>query len=244
MTSDCAVERSVAIIPARGGSKRIPRKNLVSFRGRPIIEWSISAARASGLFHRVVVSTDDPEIAEVAQVAGAEVPFLRPAEFSGDHVATVPVIAHAIRTLAERGFSAETVCCIYPAAPFVTPNLLRQCRELLISDAAAQYAFPAIAYGHPVQRSFSLVDGVPHMLFPEHAMTRSQDVPEVHHDSGQLYFGRADAFLRGLPMLASHSRAITVPRILAVDIDTAEDLAIAEAVHRLAFPASILPDSP
>lgn len=232
---------SVAVIPARGGSKRIPRKNLVPFRGRPIIAWSIAAARASGLFGRVVVSTDDAEIAEVAQASGAEVPFRRPKELSGDHAATVPVIAHALQMLSEVGFDVTTACCIYPAAPFVTPALLRRCHDALLSDAAVQYAFPAIAYGHPVQRGFLLERGVPRLLFPEHAGSRSQDLPEVHHDAGQLYFGRATAFLGGLPILAAHSRAVHISRRLAVDIDSPEDLAIAEALHSIAFPEAPSP---
>jgi CMP-N-acetylneuraminic acid synthetase len=176
------------------------------------------------------------ELADVAKAAGAEVPFMRPAELSGAHAATMPVIAHALTVLADGGFDAATACCIYPAAPFVTPNLLRECHEALWSDATAQYAFPVITFGHPVQRGFLLENGAPRMLFPEHAGTRSQDLPEVHHDAGQLYFGRATAFREQLPLFAPHSRAVPIARRLAVDIDTADDLAIAEALHWLAFP--------
>ena len=229
----------IAVIPARGGSKRIPRKNIRPFCGRPMIGWAIRAARDSGLFAQIVVSTDDAEIAEVARAEGADATVARPAELSDDHTPTRPVINHAIRTVeAEIGAEITTLCCIYATAAMVTPEDLRAGRDLLGEGPDPRFVFAAAAYAHPVQRA--MVDGPEGltMLFPDHARTRSQDLPEAIHDAGLFYWGRGDAFLADEPMFGPRSRPLILPRDRAVDIDTPEDWAFAERMKRLSLDAS------
>lgn len=222
----------VAIIPARGGSKRIPRKNIKPFAGKPIISYSIDAARQSGLFDRIVVSTDDEEIAEMACGYGAEVPFIRPKELSDDHTATIPVIAHAIRTLEKEGTAIETACCIYATAPFI-----RVC-DLIDAHEALQkynkgYAFPVTTFPFPIFRSVERDDeGNIRMFWPEHFATRSQDLPEAYHDVGQFYWGTRDAWLEGKQIFSDAATTIVLPRHLVQDIDTPEDWDQAELMHR------------
>jgi pseudaminic acid cytidylyltransferase len=221
----------VAIIPARGGSKRIPRKNIRPFAGRPIIAYSISAARDCGLFDRIIVSTDDDEIAVVARDCGAETPFVRPPELSDDHTGTNAVAAHALAWLAERRHNVELACCIYATAPFVRPDDLRRGHEALISTGRS-FAFSATTYAFPIQRAIRTIrgDGVA-PFFPQWIDCRTQDLEEAHHDAGQFYWGRAEAFRSGLPMFAAHSVAIVLPRYRVQDIDTPEDWKRAELVH-------------
>jgi pseudaminic acid cytidylyltransferase len=223
---------SVAIIPARGGSKRIPRKNIRPFAGRPMICWSIDAARASGCFSRIVVSTDDDEVAEVARSAGAEVPFRRPAELADDHTPTVPVVAHAVRWLRERDPALALVCCIYPTAPLLEPDDLVRARRLL-QEQGADYAFSATTFPFPVQRALTRDrDGRIAPMFPEWIASRSQDLPEAFHDAGQFYWGTADAFAAGRPIFGPASVALTIPRFRTQDIDTEEDWTRAELLFR------------
>ena len=215
---------SLCVIPARGGSKRIPRKNVRDFCGRPMIGWSIAAAREAGL--RVVVSTDDGGIAEVARSEGAEVPFLRPAELADDMTGTVPVIAHAVRELGAEG----PVCCLYATAPFVRAEDLAAGRAAL---GGATYAFPVTTFPFPIQRALFLgEDGAVAMREPEHETTRSQDLREAWHDAGQFYWGRAEAWAAGLPLYSSGARGVPVPRARVQDIDTEEDWARAEWLFR------------
>jgi N-acylneuraminate cytidylyltransferase len=220
---------SIAVIPARGGSKRIPRKNIKLFCGKPIIAYSIEAARASQVFDEVIVSTDDDEIAAVAQKYGAETPFRRPAELSDDHATTAPVIAHAIRWYQENRGPIEFVCCIYATAPFLQPEFLRGGLELLKADPQADFAFGVTSYASPIFRALKLnPDGTVLMFWPDYELTRSQDLPEAWHDAGQFYWGRTNSFLNRDGVFSARSYPVVLPRYLVQDIDTPEDWELAE----------------
>lgn len=224
---------NIAVIPARGGSKRIPRKNIRDFCGRPMIAWSIGTAQQSGLFEHIIVSTDDDEIASVARAHGAEVPFKRPAELADDHAGTTEVIAHATRWLMDQGWVLETVCCLYATAPFVRTEDLRHGLELLKSGTWA-FTFTATDYPAPIFRSFRIhPQGGVEMLFPEHFTTRSQDLPPVLHDAGEFYWGQPDAWLQKLRLFDRHSCPIVIPRWRVQDIDTEEDWKRAEILLRV-----------
>lgn len=224
---------SVAVIPARGGSKRIPRKNVREFCGKPMIRWSIEAALASGCFSHVVVSTDDDEVATEAERAGAEVPFRRPPALSDDHTATLPVIAHALDWLADQGIAPEYACCIYATAPFIEPRDLLAARERL-KTTRANYVFTATHYDFPPARALQQdPDGHAVPVFPEYIGHRSQDLPEMFHDAGQFYWGTVAAFRRQEPIFGSGSFAYLLPRTRVQDIDTREDWEHAEILFRL-----------
>ncbi len=219
---------NLAVIPARGGSKRIPRKNVRAFAGKPMLAWSIEAALTSRLFSRVLVTTDDPEIAEVARAHGAEVPFARPPELSDDHTGTLEVIHHAARWAAADGGSYDAVCCIYATAPFVSASDLTRARAAL-DDARWDYVFPAGRYAYPVQRSFLRADDKSmSLLFPEHRTTRSQDLPPVFHDAGQFYWGRFEAWTSGAAIFGPRTTFIELPPWRVQDIDTEDDWRMAE----------------
>jgi len=227
----------VAIIPARGGSKRIPRKNIKSFAGLPIIAYSIKAAQESELFDRIIVTTDDDEIADVARNFGAEIPFIRPKELSDDHTATIPVIAHAIKTLQANGEDIETACCIYATAPFIRSKDIIRAYDALITHQK-QYAFPVTTFPFPIWRGVKRDDeGNIQMFWPEHFATRSQDLEEAYHDAGQFYWGTADGWLSDTPMFSDITTTIILPRHLVQDIDTPEDWMRAELMHK-ALPLS------
>jgi len=221
---------NVAIIPARGGSKRIPRKNIRLFHGKPMIAWSIEAALQSGCFGRVIVSTDDAEIAEVARQWGAEIPFIRPAELSDDHAGMRAVNRHARIWLQEHDKSPVTMLTtLLATAPFVTPARIRQTVEALLASDKRR-AFLSTEFPYPVYRGFTVdTGGSPRMLFPEHLSVRSQDLPTAFHDAGQLYVSKLygddedDA-----PFLGANSLPIMLPRYLVQDIDTEEDWRRAE----------------
>ena len=218
----------IAVIPARGGSKRIPRKNLKVFSGLPIIAWSIRAAIESNCFERIIVSTDDDEIAQVAVLFGAEAPFKRPAELSDDYTGTIPVIAHAIEWMRAQGQAVSEVCCIYATAPFVRANDLIQGFETL-KTSVADYAFAVTSYGFPVQRAIRITSEMrTEMFYPEYLSARSQDLPEAWHDAGQFYWGKSQAWLRGRPIFGLNSLAVPLPRYRVQDIDTLEDWERAE----------------
>jgi len=222
----------VAVIPARGGSKRIPRKNIRIFQGKPIIGYSIECALRSGLFGRVIVSTDDSQIAEVARDFGAEVPFVRPAALADDHAGTVEVIADAVEWLLDSGVTPSAVCCIYATAPLVQQSDLKKGLALLESGNW-QYVFSAAAYPAPIFRSFRRnVHGGVEMFFPEHAESRSQDLPQAFHDAAQFYWGQPQAWATALPIFDHHSTVIEIPRWRVQDIDTEEDWARAEDLAR------------
>ena len=224
---------TIAVIPARGGSKRIPRKNIKDFCGKPMIAWSIEVAKASSLFDHIIVSTDDAEIAEVAKVWGAEVPFMRPTELSDDYAGTTEVISHATQWALDQGFDVDAVCCIYATAPFIQIDDLRRGWEALKSGAWA-YAFTVTDYAAPIFRSFQKnADGGIEMFFPEHFFTRSQDLPTALHDAGQFYWGRPGAWLDGKAVFARHSCPVCIPRWRVQDIDTMEDWHRAELFHQI-----------
>ena len=222
----------VAVIPARGGSKRIPRKNIKAFCGKPMIAWSIEAALQSGCFDHVVVSTDDHEIAEVARNSGAQVPFIRPAALSDDHSGTIPVIRHAIEWFSERGKGLDLVCCIYATAPFISAADIQRGLDT-INGAGVDYAFTVTKYPFPIQRAIRITEhGRVVMFNPENFNTRSQDFEEAFHDAGQFYWGRASAWLKGKVIFGPHAAAIQLPGYRVQDIDTIEDWMMAEYLFK------------
>ena len=193
-----------------------------------MISWSIDAAKRSGVFERVIVSTDDDEIAAVAREAGAEVPFVRPPELSDDYAGTTDVVAHATRWAVEQGLDVGAVCCIYATAPLLDPADIRRALELL-ETASWQYVFSATHYDAPIFRSIRLAeDGGVEMFYPEHFSTRSQDLPAALHDAAQFYWGRPSAWLQGARIFARHSTVTVIPKWRAEDIDTPDDLRRAE----------------
>lgn len=222
----------LALIPARGGSKRVPRKNIQDFCGKPMIAWAIGTAQASGLFASIVVSTDDAEIAEIAREHGAQAPFVRPAELSDDKTGTVPVILHAIRTLQEAGQSFDAVCCLYPATPLLQPGDLAEGLRLL--QEGRHFAFSATSFASSVHRGLiERPEGGVEMLFPQHRETRTQDLPEVFHDAGQFYWGRTESWLSGEEVFGPTAAIVRLPRWRVQDIDTLEDLERAKLIFEL-----------
>lgn len=218
----------LAVIPARGGSKRIPRKNIKVFCGLPMIAWSIRTALQSQCFDRIIVSTDDDEIAQIAQIHGAEVPFVRPPELSDDHAGTIPVIAHAVDWQNKNGEQVQVVCCIYATAPFVQTADLKRGLDIL-RRTGAEYAFAVTSYAFPIQRAVRITpDQRLEMFQPEHFGTRSQDLPEAWHDAGQFYWGTARAWLKGTPLFGHDAAPVPLPRHRVQDIDTPEDWERAE----------------
>ena len=227
----------LAVIPARGGSKRIPRKNIREFLGVPVIAHSIRAARESAVFDRIVVSTDDEAIAAVAREHGAETPFLRPAALADDHADTASVVAHAIEWARGAGHAPAQACCIYATAPFVRAGDLRAGLELLRAGDW-DFVFTAVEFDAPVQRGFQFDDdGGVRMLFPEHFATRSQDLPPVFHDAAQFYWGRAEAWMPRARLFGERSTALRLPRHRVQDIDTEDDWRRAEAMAAYLLPA-------
>lgn len=227
---------TLCIIPARGGSKRILRKNIKLFCGKPMVVWSIEAALQSGCFSQVIVSTDDAEIAEVAKTHGAQVPFMRPASLSDDHTGTIAVIAHAIDWCNQYGKSASQVCCLYATAPFVQASDLQRGLHILQSTGV-DYAFSVTSYPFPIQRAIRITPAQRVEMFqPEYFNTRSQDLEEAWHDAGQFYWGRASAWLANKVIFGPDSAPIMLPRYRVQDIDTLEDWLRAEWLFK-AMPA-------
>ncbi len=222
----------LAIIPARGGSKRIPRKNIRDFLGKPIIAYSIEAAQKCGLFDHIVVSTDDAEIADVARGFGAEVPFMRPAPLADDHTGTAAVVKHALQMLDGTARPAEFACCIYATAPFVTPQDLQAGFELL-QTTRKDYAFSVTSFGFPIHRALRLKDGGVEPIYPQYRETRSQDLEEAYHDAGQFYWGRASAWLADVPIYSQSAAPLMLPRHRVQDVDTLEDWKRAELMYRI-----------
>jgi len=219
---------NVAVIPARGGSKRIPRKNIKEFCGKPMIAWPIEVAKESGLFEHIIISTDDEEIAEVAKSYGAEVPFIRPNELSDDYTGTTEVIAHAVSWMYEEGLEPDAICCIYATSVFLTVNDLKKGFEAF-SKGEWQYAFSVTDYEYPIFRSFKEnSNGGVEMFFPEHFETRSQDLPIALHDAAQFYWGKPNAWLEILNLFEKHSFPVKIPRWRIQDIDTEDDWKRAE----------------
>ena len=219
---------TICVIPARGGSKRIPRKNVALFHGRPMIGWSIAAAREAAVFDRIVVSTDDDEIARIAVQEGAETPFRRPAALADDHAPTVPVIAHAVSALALA--ANMPVCCLYATAPLVQAADLRAALDRL-AQGDASYVMAVTTFAFPVQRALRR-DAAGHvsMIDPAQMTTRSQDLEEAWHDAGQFYCARATTWAAGTPVFNTGAVGLPLPRHRVQDIDTPEDWARAEAL--------------
>jgi N-acylneuraminate cytidylyltransferase len=225
----------IAVIPARGGSKRIPHKNIKEFCGKPMIAWSIEAAMASSLFDRIIVSTDDAAIAEVARHWGAEVPFTRPAELSDDYAGTTEVISHATRWALRQGLAVDAVCCIYATAPFVQISDLQRGFEALDSGNWA-YSFSVTDFAAPIFRAFKkLPGGGIEMFFPEHFATHSQHLPKALHDAGQFYWGRPEAWMDCQRIFDRHSIPVVIPRWRVQDIDTPDDWQRAESIGAVFF---------
>jgi pseudaminic acid cytidylyltransferase len=220
----------IAVIPARGGSKRIPRKNIKEFCGKPMIAWPIEVAKASKLFDHIIVSTDDAEIAQVSKEWGAETPFMRPIELADDYTATRPVVNHAIREIEKRYGLPDYVCCIYPCAAFVQASELIKAFDILTQDDC-QFVFTAGSFPSPIQRAFKLnQSGRPEMFYPEFRQSRSQELEEAFHDAGQFYLGKTQAFLDDTPTYSQASIPLILPRYRVHDIDTQEDWDYAEIV--------------
>ncbi|WP_306535749.1 pseudaminic acid cytidylyltransferase [Geobacter sp.] len=227
---------NVAIIPARGGSKRIPRKNIKPFAGKPMIAHSIFAARESGLFERVIVSTDDEEIAHVSRDHGAEVPFMRPAELADDFAGTDAVLLHALKWLEERGELPAAFCCIYATAPFVRSDYLRQGLEALRREEATT-AFSVTTFAYSIFRALrTTANGRLEMIWPENRDRRSQDLGEACHDAGQFYWADTGRYLEERRLFSRDAVPVFIPRHLVQDIDTPEDWETAERMYRALFP--------
>ena len=223
---------AVAIIPARGGSKRIPDKNIKIFAGKPIIAYSIQAARASGLFDRIIVSTDSERITQTAVAYGAEVPFKRPPELSDDFTPTSPVIMHALEWLGKNESMPAYFCCIYATAPFLKVCYLKQGLNIL-QEYNAVSSFSVTSFPFPIYRALEISKaGRVRMVWPEHENSRSNDLPETYHDAGQFYWGDTKKFMKEKRHYASDSMAVVLPRHLVVDIDTPEDWEMAETMYK------------
>ena len=227
----------VAIITARGGSKRIPGKNIKDFCGKPIMAYAIAAALDSGLFDEVMVSTDSPEIAEIAKAHGASVPFMRSPSASDDYATTADVLHEVLSAYAEREKSFDFMCCLYPTAPFVTAEKLRVAHTAFM-ESGADMLEPVVAFSYPPQRSFSIEAGLLAYNYPEHVRTRSQDLPTWYHDAGQFYFYRVEAFRRSVEGSSEQGgydlRCVPfVMNEMEVQDDTLMDWQLAEAKYRL-----------
>ena len=221
----------IAIIPARGGSKRIPRKNIKDFCGKPIIYYSIKAAIEANIFEHIVVSTDDEEISNIAVSLGAEVPFRRSAELSNDHVPTVPVISNAILECEKLGWKIRNVACIYPASPFILSADLVRARELVLKSID-RFCFPVCEYPSSIHRSLSLSeDGLITPIYPENTLERTQDLPECYFDTGQFYFANKEIWLHS-KNVHNNARGIIIPKWRSIDIDNVEDWKLAELLYK------------
>ncbi|WP_019556735.1 pseudaminic acid cytidylyltransferase [Thiomicrorhabdus arctica] len=222
----------LCIIPARGGSKRIPRKNIKNFLGKPIIAYSIEAALKSGCFDRIIVSTDDEEIAEVARKYGAETPFLRPEGLANDYAGTIPVIKQAVEWFEENDVAPQMVCCLYATAPFVTPEILKNAFQQL-QDSQADYCFSVTPFASPIQRALKITrTNRLEMFHPENFNKRSQDLEESYHDAGQFYWGMPEAFKQKIPIFSESASPFVLPRYLVQDMDTPEDWIRAELMYK------------
>ena len=223
---------TVAIITARGGSKRIPRKNIRDFLGKPMIAYPLQAALNSGAFDRVIVSTEDAEIAKIARDLGAETPFVRPMELADDHTGTMPIVQHALRWLIDHGEPIEYACCIYPTSPFLTAEVLTQGFDLL-KQQRKDFAFSVGRFSYPIQRALKRTEnGGVEPFTPEFIPCRSQDLEPAYHDAGQFYWGTAEAFLEGRPVFSEAAIPIVLPDHMVQDIDNEEDWIRAEFMYQ------------
>lgn len=221
------MDKCLAIITARGGSKRIPRKNIKNFLGKPIIQYSIEAAQQAGCFMEVMVSTDDKEIANIALSLGAKVPFIRSAETSNDFATTADVITEVLNEYKNRGETFDFCCCIYPTAPFITARKLKAAFDML-QTSVAESVIPVVRFGFPILRSFKVEGGLVKMNWPEYLNSRSQDLPPAFHDCGQFYFLRVAPFLQNKKLFTNFTLPMEMPESEVQDIDNEEDWKVAE----------------
>lgn len=224
--------KNICIIPARGGSKRIPRKNIKEFLGKPIIAYSIEAALKSGLFDEVMVSTDDEEIAAIAKQYGAKVPFLRSAETANDFAGTEDVIAEVLNRYAELGKQFDNLCCIYATAPFVTvENLQRGFSSM--NKGNYDSVFTVVNYSYPIQRALHVVDGKICLLSPQYKDSRSQDLEKTYHDAGQFYIERVSVFQTKRELWTDNTFGLELPEMMVQDLDTQTDWELAEVKFKV-----------
>ncbi|MGB9498862.1 MAG: pseudaminic acid cytidylyltransferase [Dissulfuribacterales bacterium] len=224
---------NLAVIPARGGSKRIPLKNIKPFLGKPIIAYSIEAAQTTGLFDKIIVSTDSRKIAGIAEFYGAGVPFLRPDKLADDYTGTNAVIKHALEWFADNGEQVDYACCIYATAPLLEPQYIVHGYDKLC-QTNAPFVFSATSFEFPIQRAVRInQNGAVEAFFPEYIKMRSQDMENAYHDAGQFYWGRADSFVNGIDLYSSGSLPIVLPRYLVQDIDTLDDWKRAELMYEI-----------
>lgn len=224
---------NICVIPARGGSKRIPRKNIKNFLGKPIIAYSIEAALKSGCFDRVMVSTDDEKIAQVARKYGAETPFIRPDELADDYAGTLPVIKQAIEWFEQNDQTPQLVCCLYATAPFVKPEIINQVFQQF-QKSGADYCFTVTPFASPIQRAIKITANKRLEMFsPENFNKRSQDLEEAYHDAGQFYWGKPEAFKQQIPIFSEAASPFVLPRYLVQDLDTLEDWIRAELMYQV-----------
>lgn len=224
--------KNLCIIPARGGSKRIPRKNIKPFQGKPIIAYSIKAALDSGLFEEVMVSTDDEEYVEIAKRYGASVPFLRSETTSNDFATTVDVLLEVIETYKQRGRFFDNICCLYSTAPFVTPDRLNEAFMMLGDCVDA--CFSLVEYSYPVQRSLRINErGLVEMNFPEYLKYRTQDLEKVYHDAGQFYFVKTETLLREKTVWCKRTAPLIISELEVQDLDTLADWQLAEMKFKI-----------
>jgi len=224
---------NICIIPARGGSKRIPKKNIKEFIGKPIIAYSIEAAIKSNCFSHVIVSTDDNIIAEISKKFGALVPFIRPDDLSNDYVGTFPVIKHAIEWMEGHYNKIDNICCLYPTAPFVQSQMISQAYEKLVSSQS-NYCFSVTSFAYPIQRAIKISnEDKVDMFYPKNFNSRSQDLERAYHDAGQFYWGKAQSFKDELPIFSELATPYILPRYLVQDIDTIEDWLSAELMYKV-----------
>jgi len=223
----------IAVIPARIGSKRIPKKNIKFFNGRPIISYSIEAAISSKLFDKVIVSTDDDEISEIAKHYGADVPFLRPSDLSDDFTGIKEVIRHSIKWMDDQNWKVFSICCIYATAPLIDPADLIEA-DLLFNTSQWDFVIAASAYSYPVQRSFRLQNfGGLKMLFPNNINKRSQDFETVYHDAGHFCWGNIEAWIDDRIIVSERSTIVKIPFYRGIDIDTNDDWIRAELIYKI-----------
>lgn len=223
----------IALIPARGGSKRIPKKNIRDFLGKPIIAYTIEAAQRSGCFDRIIVSTDCPEIKKVALEYGAEVPFERPDDIADDYSTAIDVIKHTITWAQKDDIDFDLICCLYATAPFMRSTDIIAGENMLLNEPSANYAMTVTSFPFPIQRGVMVKNNRLEMFQPEHFLTRSQDLEESYHDAAQIYWGRPNAFLKDIPVLSDTAMPIILPRHFAQDIDTEEDWIRAELLYKV-----------
>lgn len=225
---------NIAIITARGGSKRIPKKNIKEFCGKPIIAYSIEAALDSGIFDEVMVSTDSAEIADVAKEYGAKVPFLRSDENSNDYATTADVIEEVIRIYQEEGRIFDTFACIYPTAPFITAEKIREAFQNMI-ESEADATLSVVRFSYPPQRAFIIKNGFITYQYPEHEKSRSQDLEPIYHDCGQFYICDTKEFLSSKSLIQTKTAPYMIPEEEVQDIDTPSDWKIAEAKYEALY---------